>query len=707
MLDKRLLLICTATFKKISNVMLSVMVIPGLVFTTLSTAEAATIEEIREAASKLPKEMVTWADTVIYNGHIVTMDDRSISTNPGTIVEAMAIHDGFIMKVGGNEEVKLLIGPDTRVMDLKGRTVLPGLIDTHAHPYPDITGLKVGQPGIHTAMLVEATPAETTEKLARFLDQEINPHRRPGEWVFIRLLANPAVGVYETGNVSHWSRALEEVEQRFYIADIDRLSPDFPLLMGPSGPVGKTNIPGQIFRENGDATRDHLAGPPLNLAPDPVSNRDDTAAADANYHAYVAHGSHTGAMMNTFATNIVEAKHPGWKEWLTSAMLPGVDNAGPRGVMGGNETKTVRDIVEPVNREQYIQGTLNALKRAGPWGVTSVYGRRNEPQMIDAHYELALRGTAPVRYGMQSELHRNPMPFWEGAFLHARMGPMWDRLGPAPKGLQSMVWVNGIMTERWDSLYPGACLGDDLPAAPEIKIREICPNPTGDDLVEVVFREALKARWRLAGVHLVGSEAVRSFAQLHYHVIETSDLTIEEVRAMRPAGAHGTVISAQPDLLEMIKDLNILIPLNFNYMAEGAGWIRDYGPEIENFILPARSYLDAGIKVYGEIHFGPIFPNLELGVTRTLNGEVYAAHEAIDRVEGLKMFTTWAAEWSFAENISGTLEAGKWADYIILEKNILDHNEVPDDEISETVVLLTMLNDKPVYQHPSFDLKFE
>ena len=112
------------------------------------------------------------------------------------------------------------------------------------------------------------------------------------------------------------------------------------------------------------------------------------------------------------------------------------------------------------------------------------------------------------------------------------------------------------------------------------------------------------------------------------------------------------------------------------------------------------------MKVYGEIHYGPIWPNLEIGVTRNVNGDIFGAHEAIDRVEALKMFTVWASEWSFAEDISGSLEAGKWADYIILEKNILDSNEVADDDLGDTVVLLTVLGDKVVYEHPSFDLEF-
>jgi len=662
-----------------------------------------------EMSGKFPTELISWADTVLFNGHIVTMDDANISVNPGTIGEAMALRDGFVMKVGSNEEVKLLIGPDTRVMDLKGKTVLPGLIDTHAHPNADDTGLKIGRPGIHTAMLVAATPAETTQKLAKYMEEQIKPFHRPGEWVFVRLLENPEVGVYEQGNVANWIRTHSYVKERFHTEDLDSMASDFPLAIGTSGPVGKTRIPGQIFREDEEGNRVHLAGQALGLMPDRMDEmtQDDRLASESMYHAYVAHGSHLATMINTVATEMTEVAIPGWKEWLTAAMSPGVDNAGSRGIIGALESDPMtRALLEKWPREKYIQGTLNSLKRAGPWGVTSVYGRRDLPEMIDAHIELAARGEAPVRYGMQSELHNNPMPFFEGVYLHSRIGPLWDRKGPAPTGLQSMVWLNGIMTERWDSLYPGACLGEDMPAPEEIKRREICPNPTGNDLVEHVFREALKARWRLAGVHLVGSDAVRSFARLHYHMIETTDLTLEEVRAMRPAGAHGSVIGAQPDVLEMIKDLNMLIPLNFNYIAEAAGWIRDYGPEIENFVLPARSYLDAGIKVYGEIHFGPIFPNLEIGVTRKLGGETYAAHEAIDRVEALKMFTIWAAEWSFAENISGSLEAGKWADYIILEKNILDEQEVPDDEISEMVVLLTVLGDKVVYQHPDLDLGF-
>jgi predicted amidohydrolase YtcJ len=67
------------------------------------------------------------ADTVLVNGKIVTVDDRF------SVAQALAIKGGRIVKVGTSAEIEALKGPQTRVIDLAGRTVIPGLIDNHAH----------------------------------------------------------------------------------------------------------------------------------------------------------------------------------------------------------------------------------------------------------------------------------------------------------------------------------------------------------------------------------------------------------------------------------------------------------------------------------------------------------------------------------------------------------------------------------------------
>ena len=71
-----------------------------------------------------------WAqapDTVLVNGKVVTLDARS------TTQEAIAVRDGHIIAVGTTADIRKLAGPATRVIDARGRTVIPGLIDSHLH----------------------------------------------------------------------------------------------------------------------------------------------------------------------------------------------------------------------------------------------------------------------------------------------------------------------------------------------------------------------------------------------------------------------------------------------------------------------------------------------------------------------------------------------------------------------------------------------
>ncbi len=68
------------------------------------------------------------ADLILHHGKVVTVDDAF------SIREAMALEKGKILAVGSNQEILRLRKAGTRVIDLEGKTVLPGLIDSHAHP---------------------------------------------------------------------------------------------------------------------------------------------------------------------------------------------------------------------------------------------------------------------------------------------------------------------------------------------------------------------------------------------------------------------------------------------------------------------------------------------------------------------------------------------------------------------------------------------
>src|SRR5579863_3295208 len=67
------------------------------------------------------------ADMVLVNGRIATLDGTS------SIREALAIEAGRIVATGNSEEIRKLVGTATKIIDLGGRAVIPGLIDSHIH----------------------------------------------------------------------------------------------------------------------------------------------------------------------------------------------------------------------------------------------------------------------------------------------------------------------------------------------------------------------------------------------------------------------------------------------------------------------------------------------------------------------------------------------------------------------------------------------
>jgi predicted amidohydrolase YtcJ len=70
------------------------------------------------------------ADLIVLNANVITIDAKLLAA------EAFAVRSGRFTSVGSNADIKLLAGPQTRVLDLEGKTVVPGFIDAHAHPRP-------------------------------------------------------------------------------------------------------------------------------------------------------------------------------------------------------------------------------------------------------------------------------------------------------------------------------------------------------------------------------------------------------------------------------------------------------------------------------------------------------------------------------------------------------------------------------------------
>ena len=128
----------------------------------------AALAAIVAIAAALPARAQN-ADTILVNGKILTVD-RQFSTR-----EAVAIRYGKITAVGSNSEVRKQAGPKTRVIDLQGRTVIPGFIDSHIH------AIRAGQTFTTEVNWVGA--ASIAEAMSRI--HEASLAKKPGSWLIV------------------------------------------------------------------------------------------------------------------------------------------------------------------------------------------------------------------------------------------------------------------------------------------------------------------------------------------------------------------------------------------------------------------------------------------------------------------------------------------------------------------------------------------
>jgi len=165
---------------------------------------------------------------------------------------------------------------------------------------------------------------------------------------------------------------------------------------------------------------------------------------------------------------------------------------------------------------------------------------------------------------------------------------------------------------------------------------------------------------------------------------------------------HGMMIT--PEVIEKSAQLGVIWSLQTpQYYRNTAIVNRLFGEEpAQRWAMPIKSLIDAGVRVtYGaDTHDDPerqpMF-NLEVMVTRvTKDGQVFGARERIDRAQGLLMMTRWGAEYVLREDVLGSLEPGKFADLVVLDKNPLDRS-VRDSDLSEIKVLATIIGGEVAY----------
>jgi hypothetical protein len=203
--------------------------------------------------STLPPGLVQYADEVYMNATIMTLDDPEMNSNPGTVVEAMAVRDEVIIGLGTNEEMLKFAGPDTRVMDLLGKMVIPGIVESHVHPHGSAIsiarekfGLRSTPEGYALSMDVAATTDETMARVAKAMElllQHAQP--TPDEWINISLVHNPEVGFASPADVSTLMSSPRLADVQISKSDISEIVPDYPFVLSSASAIlsaGEKNV---------------------------------------------------------------------------------------------------------------------------------------------------------------------------------------------------------------------------------------------------------------------------------------------------------------------------------------------------------------------------------------------------------------------------------------------------------------------------------
>lgn len=212
--------------------------ITGPAWLTMLAALACT-GAFAQDARNLPPEVVRYADTVYVNAHILTLDNHEMNADPGTIVEAMAVRDEVILALGSDRDMLRMAGPNTKVVDLKGKTVLPGIVESHVHPMGESEtfareefNLRNTPEGYVLMMDIGATPDDTMLKVAQAMDLLLaHATPTPDEWLNIEIMHAPELGFATPASVSTLMSAPQMSDVRITKSDITEIVPNYPLVL--------------------------------------------------------------------------------------------------------------------------------------------------------------------------------------------------------------------------------------------------------------------------------------------------------------------------------------------------------------------------------------------------------------------------------------------------------------------------------------------
>lgn len=540
------------------------------------------------------------ADLILQNGRIVTVDPQF------NIATSLAVREEEILAVGTKEELIAFQGKDTKVIDLGGKTVIPGLIDVHFQ-FQD-----------RSAAQYYGAHVDLPSTVADVIDAVKTAAKRIPE------------GQYITCNSGWYPHMLAE-KRVPTIEELDAAAPDHPVVLW-----------GEFYYCNTLALR-----------------------------------------MNRIDRN-TEQPENGWigKDERTGELT---------GVLYGSAINLVDQAFRTFTPEQRADALRWSGKKMIEAGVTSLRDPKRSTSDIKVYQALNSAGELPLRVSVQRFIPSNigveqVLDMFRDEILYTPLGNgrfQIDRAGYfyTDGGYHRMKLSIPVKT---------------VPGIPEDGGQYFEKEQSQESLERIVV--GMSRMGFTGSIMAAGDEAL----ELALRALEKAD---DEVGISDRRWVLAHVIYPTRQQLKRIRKLGAIVTPMWHHYYYYPTQVFYHGEDFAQKTDPFRDMLDEGVTVAQGTDISTIplnyFAGFHFMVTRnTWKWGKANPHQAVSREQALRMMTINGAFTTFEEHRKGSLEAGKYADLVILSNDLMT---VPEDEIPHIKVLATMVGGKFVYQAERFD----
>ena len=533
-----------------------------------------------------------------FNGTIITVNENQPT------VEAVLIENGKIIKVGSKDEVFELKDSETELVDLEGKTMLPGFIDSHSH----ITAVA------QTLMIVNLSEANSKEEFISMLKEYVkNNSPKAGEWV---------IGFgYDNTKFEN-----EEHPTKF---DLDTVTTEVPIFVShASGHISTTNS--KALEALGYVGTDYEVPEGGVVRTVEGSNEPNGVLEENACLAPEKRKIIPAPSIETLLKCIKKAQEIYSSYGLTTAQDAGVDeNLHQLLSLAAQKNELIMDVVGQA--VQHV--TLKLLKNEG-----------TPKREYVNHYKLL-------------------------------GGKTW--LDGSPQG--KTAWLTKPYYE-----------------VPEGESKDYCGYGTQEDKEVTDYFKSLIENNIQVNVHCNGDAAADQFIRCYKKALEETGSQTD----LRPVMVHAQTV--REDQLDAMKELGIIPTFFLDHIWFWGDYHYDYvfGPERANRLSPAKSALRRNMNFTLHQDSPVKMPNQILAIHNAVNrqtqsGRILGEDQRLTVMEAIKALTLNAAYQYFEEETKGSIEEGKLADFVILDRNPL---EVESSKIKEINVLETIKEGNTIYK---------